>query len=421
MRFLNSSRHKDASIARTWLLILASALLLICFNLAQAQTSPGLERLKNYRFEASGITQLERFSPGLTIGTTLYGSANIGEMPENVKQQLLEAHQKGLRAFTLYVDWFTLEPEPGRFDFSELIANLDDMAEFGFSPVINLTLIDIDEFTLPADLLEDGQLAPGLRLNSVRFQNRLARLLDQLVPLLDERKVWFLGLGNEMDVLFESQPELLSDYVELVKFAEQYTQTLAPELATGVIVTGNAVLELRETWLALRGADILVGMNYAPIDTSDFTIRPADEILENFRLALSHFEGEPVLIQELTCPNALSMGGNQEWQSRCMDILFKEIQQRPEVRLASIFTLIDFDGELCSLVQDFFLGAEDSELPADLLERFAEYLCRMGVLEADGEPKPAWRVILSQLPEIATANRRAMLRERSLRPVRRLR
>ena len=386
--------------------------LLITCAFSTALASPGLDRLQAIHFPLTENSELARFAPGLTIGTTLYGSANVDEMPDPVQQQLREAYERGMRGFTFYLDWFALEPEPGSYDFSDLIANLDALEEFGFNPVINLTLIDVEDFTLPADLLSDGQLAPGLRLNGATLRNRLAALLDQLVPLLDQYGVWFLGFGNEMDALFEIQPELLADYVELIEFATEYTQALAPELTTGVIVTGTAVLELRPTWRALREAGILVGMNYAPVDGSDFTVIPADQILDNIQMALNQFEGEPVLIQELTCPNAISMGGSREWQRQCMEILLGEIQTRPEVRLASIFTLVDFEDELCRMIQSLFLGDEDSGLPPDLYERIAEYLCTMGVLEGSGAVKPAWVMILNQLPEIVAANRLNILRQR---------
>lgn len=393
--------------------LLCIACLLTASTMSAAWASPGLDRLRAVPFSDTEKPELPRFTPGLTIGTTLYGSANVDEMPGSIQQQLREAYQRGMRGFTFYLDWSALEPEPGLYDFSDLIANLDALDDFGFSPVINLTLIDVEDFTLPADLLTDGQLAPGLRLNGATLQNRLAALLDQLVPLLDRNGVWFLGFGNEMDALFEIQPELLADYVELVEFATAYTQALAPELTTGVIVTGAAVLELRPTWLALREAGILVGMNYAPVDGNDFTVLPTDQILSNVQLALNRFEGEPILIQELTCPNAISMGGTREWQRQCMEILLGELQMRPEVRLASIFTLVDFEGELCSMIQGLFLsGEEDSELPPDLYQRIAEYLCTMGVLDGNGAAKPAWNLILSQLQDIASINRMRMLRQR---------
>lgn len=384
--------------------VLGLGMIIACAS-TPARDEPGLDRLRMLQTDSRYVDPLIRFPPGFSIGTTLYGSASIETTAPAARRQLERAAQSGMQGFTYYLDWPDLEPAPATYDFSELEANLDALEERGLSPLINLTLIDIEDLILPSDLLLEDDLLPGLRLNDPRLESRLAGLLDQLLPILEAHEAWFLGFGNEMDALFETRPELLDDYVELVQFAVHYTEQLAPALTTGVVVTTSAVLENRPTFLALQEAGILTGMNYAPIRQSDFTVLPTEHILQDFRLALSRFDGKPVIIQELTCPNAVTMGGDQAWQAQCMAILLDEIAIRPEVRFASVFTLVDFEGAFCELIQTLFLAGEDGDVPQALFDRLAEYLCTMGVLDGQGEPKPAWESILQRIPALTGRNR----------------
>jgi hypothetical protein len=136
-----------------------------------------------------------------------------------------------------------------------------------------------------------------------------------------------------------------------------------------------------------------VAVNYGPI-SADLRVLPADEIAADFREVLDAYGEGPVLIQELSCPSAPSMGASEAWQADCFGELFAEIHAAPGVRFASVFTFQDFDEPTCRAVREFFLGPEFEALPRDFTERFADYLCALGIIRADGTPKPAWDPVL---------------------------
>jgi hypothetical protein len=58
---------------------------------------------------------LPLLAPGGTLGTTLYGGADL-PAPSTPERAVLDTGiDRGLNGFTYYVDWVDLEPEPDRY------------------------------------------------------------------------------------------------------------------------------------------------------------------------------------------------------------------------------------------------------------------------------------------------------------------
>lgn len=58
---------------------------------------------------------LPLLAPGGTLGTTLYGGADL-PAPGTPERAVLDTGiDRGLNGFTYYVDWVDLEPEPDRY------------------------------------------------------------------------------------------------------------------------------------------------------------------------------------------------------------------------------------------------------------------------------------------------------------------
>ena len=112
--------------------------------------------------DATSASELPLLESGLHVGTTLYGSGRISQ--DTAPQDFLfDAAARGMNAFTFYEDWSELEPEPGNYHLSDLEDTLVWLEELDFTPLLNITLIDIDNLNLPVHLLSpDGTgLADG--------------------------------------------------------------------------------------------------------------------------------------------------------------------------------------------------------------------------------------------------------------------
>ena len=342
--------------------------------------------------EAASLPLLD---PGFTLGTTLYGGADLPPSGTAERALLDTAVARGLHGFTYYVDWADLEPEPGQYTLAEFRAKLDDLQRLGVRPFVNITVGDIEDYNLP-DGLSDGQggLAEGISLDDPAVIERFGRFLDRGVPILLDHGGFVLGVGNEVDARFDGpHPGERAAYVQFVEAARERVHSINPRLAVGVTLTSFAVRDRSQTFRALRRVTDMLPLNYGPIDPN-FFVREREEINADFREVLSAYGEGPILIQELTCPSAPSMDASEEWQRACFERLFEEIDATPQVRFASVFTFQDLDAETCSLVRDLIFGDEFDDLPEEVAERLSEYLCQLGVVTPDGTPKLAWDTVL---------------------------
>jgi hypothetical protein len=330
-----------------------------------------------------------------TLGTTLYGGADLPASGTAERALLDTAVARGLRGFTYYVDWADLEPEPGRYTLAEFQATLDDLQQLGVRPLVNITVGDIEDYNLP-DGLSDGQggLAEGVSLDDPAVIERFGRLLDRVVPILLDHGGFVLGVGNEVDARFDGpHPDERAAYVRFVEAARERVHAMEPQLAVGVTLTSYAVRDRSQTFRRLRGVTDVVPFNYAPIDPS-FLVQEQATINADFQAVLSAYGEGPILIQELTCPSAPSMDASEAWQQACFERLFEEVDATAQVRFASVFTFQDLDAETCSRVRDLIFGDELDDLPEEVAERLSEYLCQLGVVTPDGTPKLAWDTVL---------------------------
>jgi len=342
--------------------------------------------------EAASVPLLD---PGLTIGTTLYGGANVNDLDAEERALIDTAVAHGLNAFTYYVDWADLEARPGDYTLDTFTATLRTLERLGVRPFVNITVGDIESYNLPEELSDgSGGLADGVALDDPAVLDRFGALLDRVVPVLMENGGFFLGVGNEIDARLDGDfPGEREAYVQFVEAARERVHAIEPLLAVGVTLTTQAVREQSRTFRAIRSVSDVVPINYAPIQ-DDFFVEDRDDIAPDVRDVIAAYGEGPILIQELTCPSPSSMGASETWQRDCFERLFSEIGTSKQVRFASVFTFQDFDKPTCEMVEDLIFGDELDNLPEDVAQRLADYLCFLGVVRSDGSPKPAWDVLL---------------------------
>ncbi|WP_420454121.1 hypothetical protein [Rubrivirga sp.] len=352
--------------------------------------------------EATGLPLL---APGLTVGTTFYGSADVSAQGAAERELLDRAIARGLDGFTVYVDWSDLEAEPGQAHVAELTATLGVLRRLGLTPFVNVTVGDIGDYNLPADLSDGaGGLADGVALDDPAVTDRFGRILDAVAPVVVAHGGFVLGVGNEVDVRLDddgadSRPRLSGEreaYVRFVEAARERVHAVEPRLAVGVTLTNGAVRRRTATFRALRAVADVVPFNHAPV-RPDLTVLDPGAIRADFREVAEAYGDGPILIQELTCPSAPSMGASEAWQRACVERLFAEVRATPRVRFASVFTFQDLDAPTCRAVREALFGDELDDLPADVAARLADYLCSLGLIDPGGAPKPAWSALLDAL------------------------
>ena len=74
--------------------------------------------------------------------------------------------------------------------------------------------------------------------------------------------------------------------------------------------------------------------------------------------------------------------------------MFSVLAEYPNVRFVTVFTFHDFEEELCRSIQQLFGYNAQVGFKTTYDERIADYLCSLGLVNADGSPKPAFDAFL---------------------------
>lgn len=374
-------------------------LILVLVSLISLAAAPGDHRLVTQ--EIPDPSRLPLLEPGLHFGTTFFGSGGVPQ-DDALSKTVIVAADSGMDAFAFYVDWTELEPKPGQYELDELEASLVWLDRLGIQPLLNISFIDIDDLTLPDDLLNEGGdgLAGNVAFDDPIVVDRLKGLLDEVAPLLIDHGGFLLLLGNEVDTYFNEglsvDPEA---YARLIDAARSHVHIMNPELAVGVTLTGMEILDEGDIFQLLRSSTDIIPFNFYPIDwwSEDwFTVFELEDIPGYIDRFMQIYGDAPVVIQELGCPSAEANGSTLEYQAQCFEVMFDALQAYANVRYVTVFTLFDWDEATCDEVVDLF-GLTEDDLPGMYFDRWRGYVCMLGLLNPDYSPKPAWQVFLNRL------------------------
>lgn len=337
------------------------------------------------------------------LGSMFYGWG--APPPDVIQPRIEEATAAGMNAYTLYLDWPTLEPAPGQYELNALRETLEWAQNNGLSTFANITVVDIEDLVLPPEYLANGEstgnaFSEGYSFTNVDLVGRFFGLLDAVVPLMVEHGVFYLGVGNEVDGWLTENPDQLGDYLAFIAATREHVRSLEPALAVGLTVTGNVPLYdplMLDTFYQV--ADVVSANIYA-IDVSDFTLTDTQSTIALLEDFLDAYGERPIVIPEIGCNSAASMNSSLELQRECFETVFNVLARYPTVRFATVFTFHDFEPEICTAIQAAF--GYDARAGFDSIydERIADYLCTLGMVNADGSPKAAFEAFLDALPRI---------------------
>jgi hypothetical protein len=352
--------------------------------------------------QVTEAASLPLLGSGTYLGTTYYGTSSVPD-DGSTRQLVDSAAQAGMNGFTLYADWPELEPTEGVYDLTDLAENLTWLSSRGIRPLLNITVVDIDDLNLyPNWLTEDGRTFASARsFADADIIARFSRLLDQVVPLLLRHGGYYLGVGNEVDGRYSTHLAEYADYLEFVDAAKAHVHSINPQLAVGVTVTAGAPLRMPSLFQRLQVVTDIVPFNYYGYDGM-LGLESDEDIHATIAQIMTAYGDDLTLVTETNCPSATASGSSPDLQADCLEVILESFQRYPQIRYLSVFSLTDFDAETCEFILDAFRVA-DEDLPEWYLGRMQGFLCEIGMVAADGTPKPAWDVFLAQAQHLSRA------------------
>ncbi len=342
--------------------------------------------------QSNNGNDLPLLEDGQAIG--LVYADTVPEAKEILDSAYGEMLNAGLNGIALAFFWEDLEPTPGEYDTNLLETYLELTELFEMNVYIVIRTVDTVTVHAPSDLVDPNSATGfknGLHFDSPEVLTRFQAMLDVTLPLLENKQVFFISVGNEIDGWLNAHPTEIEPFTAFVASNRTYIQAQNPAMGVGATLMFGAV-ERGDAWLVdiLAVSDAAV-LTYYPLN-DDFTVREPNVVADDFALMVEFAGNKPILLQEVGYPSGYTdHPGNHSSgakQAQFVTNIFTELSNYPQIRFLSFLQMADWVDAEC----DGFLGYYGLDAP-----RFREYLCSLGIRETTGEAKPAYDAFLQGL------------------------
>lgn len=324
-----------------------------------------------------------------------------------------QAVSEGKSIARAQVDWRDLEIAPGVYDQDQLDETMAWAGRDGLPLFVTFSTIDISDLTLPDYLTgPNGMARDGLALDGPEITARFHAFLDWFVPQLENYNVWGLALGNEVDGLVNERLLPQSEVLNHLRNAMNYAESLDPDLAVTVTLTGEADQRAPQfTARLVEDMDIVSFNTYClSLDLQVTGPETWESVLSRWKRVAGDRE---IFIQELGCPVGHAQSGGEHFANSQRRILSSEAHQNdffafhmnafsedPQLRAATVFQLYDWSPELSGMFKAPFDEA-GAPIFGEMLE---EWLATVGLCRwSDATCRPAWDTFLAGLSELKAA------------------
>lgn len=285
--------------------------------------------------------------------------------------------------------WKQMEPEKGESKVGKESGGLNYAVSLGYRPYIGLTVIDTVKRVVPQDL---DKLSWSDAAFITRYRDRVEDL-SRHTPITAR----FFIIANEADVYLEKHPEEAEDFKRFVRAAKDDIRRVYPDAQTGVTVTyeglhkGGERGRIARDMIEISDAAFLT---YYPV--WDMQVTKPQATTEHLDMMIKIAAGKDIILQEIGYASGVQ-GSSPEAQAEFFLTILPAIAGRPQIKVASIFALHDFDQKTCDDLVIYYGFGAWKETP--WVRYFRDYVCTLGLIDAGGRPKPSWDAVVKSLPK----------------------
>ncbi len=339
----------------------------------------------------AGCGQQDIKEPTATLTT---GKLGLWINPKNADmnfydEALEQAREAQVQITHLYVQWGLVEKSSGKYDWAIPDYLMGKFKKNGFEVVVVIPII----FTTKLDVMpEDVHFK---RFSDPQFQDRFVKFTKTLTDRYKDI-MKYLIIGNEIDVYLNTHPDEASDFRTLVEAA-----AAANDITVGTEVAIHSVVQTNGQNIAKKAlaGDMVFYTFYAQGDNFSFGGDPHSVekyFTEMFNLA----GGKKIAVVETSWSSSRLLESSEEKQAEYVKEVFKILKKnKDKIEFLMWITLHDSTLEECRKSAEFFVkGVYDDILKdAEVMARFSEFMCCMGLRRTDGTPKPAWYTWLEEV------------------------
>lgn len=278
--------------------------------------------------------------------------------------------------------WHDLEPKKETYDIDGRLGTLAYGASLGLVPYFGISVINTVRRDVPDDLVD-------AKWDNPEFLIRFAKMFDAATKKLPQN-ISYILVGNEVDVYLEKHPDEIDGFLEFFAKASAIVKQHYPAAKVNMSITFEGLIRNKARAeiiaRAIKASDDAVFTFYPFFD---FHPVPPADTPKLLGTLVEHAQGKDILLQEVGYPSATSLQSSEAQQAEFFKYIIPAINQRPQIKLASIFLLTDFDSKVCNMFTAYY-GLSSWSGPSN---PFHDFLCSLGVHDADGKPKEAWKTV----------------------------
>lgn len=329
---------------------------------------------------------------------------------QELNQIYSEAAATGIGRSNVYLFWNAVEPAKGQFDWEQP----DILMSFNKTNDLKVTLYFsvINGKTLGP--FPDWIGRPSL--NSIN-EDHLFNVLDAVLSRYDI--VDTVVMAGETESHFRYSEQNIPVYRELFTGIYDRLKDRHPDVKVGNAFALHHVLNknLGHIVTELAVGDF-VGFTYFPVDSLNDIVKTPGDARGDLKRALELVPGKKAGFMEVGWSTSDFVGGSEPDQSTFVkDLLGFYSENEPGIEFVTWYRQYDRPADTCAAGQQQQrppgagpgIGSGDSggdssglvSSSEHVIERLNHYICKSGMISADGSPKPGWGEFRAQLKAVS--------------------
>ena len=380
--------------------IIGIAILIIAIGSASAYFLTKNDSINTDLSSNQVISQNEKI--GLVINTI-----NPPKDIPDIENSYKIASTSGVGRTNLYVHWNHLEPEKGTFDWraTDIMMKLNE--KYNLKTTLYFSVINADRLGPFPTWMGNQSLGKSLQDDTIR-------VLDAILNRYEN--IDYVIFAGDIDYHFQRATGVIPNYKEFFNNIYSEIKSNHPNVKIGNSMSLENIVNKSlypggsfEITPQLEMGDF-IALSYKPTDVIGDISRTSDNIptgrdiiwpaIDDFEKALEIFPNHNIAFFEISWSTSDFVNGNQKDQEQFMELSLNFFEENEsKIEFFTISRLFDKPKGSCVPQEIETVTGSGFQSNSYRLERVDEYICNSGLIEVNGNAKPAWHALKTNIPQ----------------------